>query len=183
MTKPGDGSDFEKVPELRPTRREEQLPDGVTRITLDTSAPGLIVPLPAQREKPTSAAEAGRQRRQAATWDNPSPRRRLPPGETVGPQHAVKLLFAIDYPQDEEAGQPFPFAWLEGSGFSLHLICRVENPGLNFEASAYRIAAIPGDEIWSWSSSPESWESLGGRAGRLIARDGMVIGARLDIMS
>lgn len=179
MTNPDDGSDFEKVPELRPTRREEQLPDGVTRITLDTSAPGLSVPLPEERPRPTTAAEAGRLRRLMPSGHRPSLRHKLPPGETVGPQHAVDLLLDKDWPQDEEAGEPFPFAWLEGSGLSLHLSCRVENPGLNFEASSYRIEAIPGDEIWNWSSSP----GMCLRAGRLIARDGMVLGATLDIMS
>jgi hypothetical protein len=182
MTKPGDGSDFEKVPELRPTRREEQLPDGVTRITLDTSAPGLSVPLPEQRPRPTTAAEAGH-RRQQGEYHSPSLRHTLPPGETVGPRHAASLLLQMHWPQDEEAGEAFPFGWLKDSGLVLSLICRVESPGLNFEASSYRIETLPGDEIWSWSSSPESWEQLGGRAGRLIARDGMVLGARLDIMS
>lgn len=95
----------------------------------------------------------------------------------------MDLLLEMHGPQEEEAREPFPFAWLEGSGLSLHLICRVEDPGLNFAASAYRIEAILGDEICGWLPSPESWEHLAGRAGRLIARGGMVLGATLDIMN
>lgn len=178
MTGSGEGSEFEKVPELRPTRREERLDDGVTEVTVDTSAPGLDVPLPDQRPRPTTAAEAGRLRRLMPSGHRPSLRLKLPPGETVGPQHAVELLLAMHWPQDEEAGEPFPFAWLEGSGLSLHMSCRVGNPGLNFEASSYRIETLPGDEIWGWSTSP----GMGMRAGRLIARDGMVLGATIDIV-
>ena len=154
MTMPGDGSDFEKVPELKPTVLEKPLGDGVTEVAVDISAPGLSVPLPERRPAPTTAAEAGRLRRLIPSGHSHSLGHGLQPGEAIGPQHAVGLLFEMHWPQDEEAGEPFPFGWLRDSGLALYKNCTVKNPGLDFEASSYRIEAIPGDEIWGWSTSP-----------------------------
>jgi hypothetical protein len=42
---------------------------------------------------------------------------------------------------------------------------------------SFQLTVRPDDEIWEFSSSPESWEHLAGRAGAALVRDGTVIDA------
>ena len=42
---------------------------------------------------------------------------------------------------------------------------------------SFQVTPRPDDEIWEFSSSPESWEHLAGRAGAALVRDGTVIDA------
>jgi hypothetical protein len=42
---------------------------------------------------------------------------------------------------------------------------------------------VPGDEIWEFSSPPESWACLAGRAGIALVRDGEVVELITTIMS
>ena len=38
-----------------------------------------------------------------------------------------------------------------------------------------KAAMVPGDEIWTFASSPESWRDLAGRAGVALVRNGVPI--------
>jgi hypothetical protein len=42
---------------------------------------------------------------------------------------------------------------------------------------------MQGDQIWSFSSSAESWKHLGGRAGLCIVRDGEVVDSFVTMMN
>jgi hypothetical protein len=41
----------------------------------------------------------------------------------------------------------------------------------------------PGDELWEWSTSPESWANLAGRAGIALVRNGEVIDSFMTAMN
>jgi hypothetical protein len=41
----------------------------------------------------------------------------------------------------------------------------------------------PGDELWNWSSPPESWRMMGGRAGVAIVRNGEIVAVHLIHMN
>lgn len=41
----------------------------------------------------------------------------------------------------------------------------------------------PGDELWEFSSPPESWAHLAGRSGIALLRDGQVIGSIITRMN
>jgi hypothetical protein len=46
------------------------------------------------------------------------------------------------------------------------------------------VAAMrPGDELWEYCSSPESWQHLAGRAGYAVVREGEVVDGILTIMN
>lgn len=42
---------------------------------------------------------------------------------------------------------------------------------------------IPGDELWEFSSPPESWDNLAGRAGIALVREGKVVATILTLLS
>ncbi len=42
---------------------------------------------------------------------------------------------------------------------------------------------MPGDEIWTFSSPPESWENLAGQAGVALVRDGVPIRTVVTMMN
>lgn len=44
-------------------------------------------------------------------------------------------------------------------------------------------AAMPGDELWSFASSADSWKHLAGRAGIAIVRNGVPIQAFVTMMN
>ena len=48
---------------------------------------------------------------------------------------------------------------------------------LQTEWQMLKAKMLPGDEIWYFSSDPESWRHLAGREGYALVRDGDVIGA------
>jgi hypothetical protein len=41
----------------------------------------------------------------------------------------------------------------------------------------------PGDELWEFSSSQESWQALAGRAGFAVVRNGKVIASMVTMMN
>jgi hypothetical protein len=45
----------------------------------------------------------------------------------------------------------------------------------NFLWRGHFAQMAPGDEIWKFSSSPESWACLAGRAGIALVRDGKIV--------
>lgn len=55
--------------------------------------------------------------------------------------------------------------------------------GLSDEWIGLKSQMIAGDEIWTFSSSDESWENLAGRAGIALVRDGHPVVAIVTIMN
>ena len=47
----------------------------------------------------------------------------------------------------------------------------------------FKAALRPGDEIWTYRSSPESWQALAGRAGIVIYRNGKPLRRLLTAMN
>lgn len=47
----------------------------------------------------------------------------------------------------------------------------------------FRLPMKPDDEVWEFSSSPDSWEHLAGRAGLALVRDRTVVDAYVTLMS
>ncbi len=47
----------------------------------------------------------------------------------------------------------------------------------------FRLPTKPDDEVWQFSSSPDSWEHLAGRAGLALIRGRTVIDAYVTLMS
>jgi len=47
----------------------------------------------------------------------------------------------------------------------------------------FKALALPGDEFWTFSSPPDSWEHLAGRAGIAIVRDGVPFKVITTIMN
>lgn len=46
-----------------------------------------------------------------------------------------------------------------------------------------KAAMLPGDEIWTFASSPESWRDLAGRAGVALVRNGVPIKVIITAMN
>jgi hypothetical protein len=53
----------------------------------------------------------------------------------------------------------------------------------NAKWEALKAKIVNGDELWEFSSPPESWRSLAGRAGVALVRDGEVIDSIVTILS
>ncbi len=53
----------------------------------------------------------------------------------------------------------------------------------NAQWEEFKAKMIIGDELWEFSSSSESWDSLAGRAGVALVRNGEVIDSIVTIMS
>src|SRR5580692_3825247 len=41
----------------------------------------------------------------------------------------------------------------------------------------------PGDELWHFSSPPETWANMAGRAGYAIVRDGVIVHSLMTLMN
>jgi len=78
-----------------------------------------------------------------------------------------------------EIGEPEPFRLTK-------MLCKVGAlplpPSVDQQIS-FRLALKPDDEIWEFSSSPESWTALAGRAGFALVRQMTVIDAHVTIMN
>lgn len=55
--------------------------------------------------------------------------------------------------------------------------------GLNAEWEALKAQMEPGDELWTFLSSAESWRRLAGRAGVALLRDGTAIAVITTMMN
>jgi len=53
----------------------------------------------------------------------------------------------------------------------------------NREWEDLKALMMPGDEIWTFSSPPESWQDLAGRAGVALVRDGIPIRVVVTMMN
>jgi len=54
---------------------------------------------------------------------------------------------------------------------------------LNAEWEALKARMQPGDELWTFASSPESWRDLAGRAGIALVRDGQIVERLVTMMN
>jgi len=48
---------------------------------------------------------------------------------------------------------------------------------------AFKLKAQPGDEVWRFSSPPESWRALAGRAGIALVRNGEIVEKFVTLMN
>ena len=55
--------------------------------------------------------------------------------------------------------------------------------GLNAQWETLKARMQPGDELWTFSSSAQSWADLAGRAGVALVRDGEIIERMVTIMN
>lgn len=55
--------------------------------------------------------------------------------------------------------------------------------GLNAKWEALKARMQPGDELWTFASSPQSWRDLAGRAGIALVRDGQIIERLVTMMN
>ncbi len=55
--------------------------------------------------------------------------------------------------------------------------------GLNAEWEAMKARLQPGDELWTFASSKESWRNLAGRAGIALVRNGQIIERLVTMMN
>ena len=55
--------------------------------------------------------------------------------------------------------------------------------GLNAEWEALKARMQPGDELWTFASSPESWRNLAGRAGIALVRNGQIVERLVTMMN
>jgi hypothetical protein len=86
-----------------------------------------------------------------------------------------------------EIGMPFALTTLRGRAGSLP----ATHPPATGEISLdplqhgpkFRLPPKPDDEVWQFSSSPDSWEHLAGRAGLALVREGTVIDAYVTMMN
>lgn len=53
----------------------------------------------------------------------------------------------------------------------------------NQEWNELKAAMLPGDEIWTFASSPESWRDLAGRAGVALVRNGVPVKVLITAMN
>ena len=53
----------------------------------------------------------------------------------------------------------------------------------NSEWEALKSEMKPGDEIWTFSSPPETWEALMGRSGIALVRDGEIVQHIVTLMN
>jgi hypothetical protein len=51
------------------------------------------------------------------------------------------------------------------------------------EWKAFKLRAQPGDEVWRFSSPPESWRALAGRAGVALVRNGEIVEKFVTLMN
>ena len=54
---------------------------------------------------------------------------------------------------------------------------------LNVKWEALKADMRPGDELWTFSSPPRTWEDLAGRAGIALVRDGMAIAILVTMLN
>ncbi|MCI0701450.1 MAG: hypothetical protein L0241_10250 [Planctomycetia bacterium] len=54
---------------------------------------------------------------------------------------------------------------------------------INAQWKALLAQMQPGDELWEFSSSQESWQALAGRAGIALVRTGKVVDSMVTMMS
>ena len=54
---------------------------------------------------------------------------------------------------------------------------------LNAEWEALKTRMQPGDELWTFSSSPQSWRDLAGRAGIALVRNGQIVERLVTMMN
>lgn len=54
---------------------------------------------------------------------------------------------------------------------------------INDEWEEFKARIQDGDELWEFSSPPESWERLAGRSGLCIVRDGIIINVMITIIN
>jgi hypothetical protein len=55
--------------------------------------------------------------------------------------------------------------------------------GLNAEWEALKARMQPGDELWTFASSPQSWRDLAGRAGIALVCNGQIIERLVTMMN
>jgi hypothetical protein len=55
--------------------------------------------------------------------------------------------------------------------------------GLNAEWEGLKARMQPGDELWTFASSPESWRNLAGRAGIALVRNGQIVERLVTMMN
>jgi len=55
--------------------------------------------------------------------------------------------------------------------------------GLNAKWEALKASMQPGDELWTFASSPESWRDLAGREGIALVRNGQIVERLVTMMN
>jgi hypothetical protein len=53
----------------------------------------------------------------------------------------------------------------------------------NRQWEEFKALVLPGDELWTFSSPPDSWEHLAGRAGVALVRDGVPVRVIITMMN
>lgn len=53
----------------------------------------------------------------------------------------------------------------------------------NDKWEALKARMLPGDELWTFASSAESWQALAGRAGIALVRDGRIVEQLVTLMN
>jgi hypothetical protein len=54
---------------------------------------------------------------------------------------------------------------------------------MNDRWERFKAAMLPGDELYRFSTSPESWEHLAGRSGIALVRNGEIVGKLVTRMN
>jgi len=99
----------------------------------------------------------------------------------------------------DEARPVIPAEWLqrkltiaeaeaEHPGITDERIVRVPDAAKPFgfqhrEWEEFKASMLPGDEIWTFSSPPETWQHLAGRAGLALVRKGVPIRTIVTVMN
>lgn len=84
-------------------------------------------------------------------------------------------------------GMPFALTRLRGRAGSLPTPRRAAEGKISLDplqhGLKFRLPTKPDDEVWQFSSSPDSWEHLAGRAGLALVRERTVVDAYVTLMS
>jgi hypothetical protein len=68
-------------------------------------------------------------------------------------------------------------------GWSVENSSSRSSTGEQREVQQLKLRMLAGDEIWAFSSPPETWQMLAGRAGVALVRDGRPIGYVVTLMN
>jgi hypothetical protein len=99
----------------------------------------------------------------------------------------------------DEASPVIPISWLQKKVTIAE--AEAEHPGITDERKSrfpeaakpfgfahqkweeLKAAMLPGDELWTFSSPPKSWEDLAGRAGIALVRKGIPVRTIVTVMN
>lgn len=97
---------------------------------------------------------------------------------TVTDEQSTRILELLIERMDELPKRPKEF---ECSEYLRHSRSEIEL--WDFEDALLRQSLANGGELWRWSTSPESWEAMCGRAGVAVIQDGRVTACKQTAMN